>query len=156
MDGCKPWSETFLLYSKVDSDSRVGCHLHCAPRSYLRQIILKETCLFFPQVWTLCWRSMYWIKSLSAQSYPRHWLPSNPASPKAIPRAFVQTHTGGGARLEEAEKRRRLRPKWLLISRSDTPYLLVTQLLINNLRCLRTSHLISVTHLHWASHWIYI
>lgn len=37
---------------------------------------------------------MYWIKSLSAQSYPDRWLPSNPASQKTISQAFVQTLKG--------------------------------------------------------------
>ncbi len=118
----------------------VGCHLNHTPRSHLRKFILKETCLFFLQVWTFRWRSMHWIKSLSAWSYPDHWLPSNPASQKAIPRVFVQTHTGG-ARLREAEKHPHLHPEWLQISCFDTLHLLLTQMWINNLKVFCTSHL---------------
>lgn len=152
----RQWKPSYIWnppHSYVGSHSRAGCHLNRTPRSYLRKIILKETCLFFRQVWTLCWRSVYWIKSLSAQSYPDHWLPSNPASQKAIPRAFVQTHTCG-ARLREAEKHLRLHPKWLQISCSDTLHLLLTQLLINNLKAF-TPHIIMCCSIHDASSLVY-
>lgn len=121
------------LPTQTDLDSQVSCHLNRTPHSYLRRIFPKESCLFFPfRFWTLCRRSVY-STLLSAQSYPYHWLPGNPASQKAIPRAFVQTHTGG-ARLGEAERRWHLHPKWLQISVSDTTHLFLTQLIINEPR----------------------
>lgn len=141
----------------MDTDSQVGCHLNCTLQPYLCKINLKGTCLFFIQVWTLCRRSVYWIKSLSTRSYPDHWLPSNPTSHKAIPRAFVRRHTGG-ARLREAERRQHLNPKWLQICQSDRLYLLLTQLLIKDLRA---SYLIMcysiycMVHPHWLNHKIW-
>lgn len=123
------------------------CHIFC-------KMILRETCFFFRQVWTLRWRSMYWIKSLSAQSYPDHWLPSNSASQKAIPRAFVPPHMGG-ARLREAERHWHLHPEWFQMNGADTQLVLLTQLLINNPRTFAPHILLCVlaskTHLHCVS-----
>lgn len=128
-NGMYQWLELiFTLSIQTVLDSHVSCHFNCTLRSYLCKIILKERCLFFLQVWTLHWRSMYWIKSLWAWSYPDHWLPGNPASQKAIPQAFVQTHMGG-ARLREAERHVHLHPKWLwIMSGSEMLHLLLTLL----------------------------
>lgn len=85
IDAQRQWNKSLLSYLKpfphIQSlNSQVGCHLKRTPRSRRCRTIHGETCLFFLQVHTLFWRSTSWIQSLSAQSYPERWLPSNPAS----------------------------------------------------------------------------
>ena len=115
----------------------------------------KSRVCFFLQVWTLCWRSMYWIKSLSAQPYPDHWLPSNSDSQKAIPEVFVRVKHNSG----------RLKGSNVSILNYCKSVALTqctcwgTQLLINVPWVFTTRNLLfvvsSMMHLNWMSHLIW-
>ena len=125
----------------MDSGSRVGCHLNCAPWPYLCKALMKEPCLFFLQVWTLHWRSYVLNKIIVSPVLSRPLVAKQPRLPESHSSSLCT----------DTERHLRLHPERLQISRCDTTYLLLTQLLINNLEAFAPHTLLWVVAIYDAS-----
>lgn len=125
----------------VDLDSRVGCQLNRTPRPYLCKALMKEPCLFFLQVWTLRWRSYVLNKIIVSPVLSWPLVAKQPRLPESHSSSLCT----------DAERHLRLHPERLQISRCDTTYLLLTQLLINNLEAFAPHTLLWVVAIYDAS-----